>query len=66
MGIGEIFLLAIAVVLPILSLIDLANDRLMKKHQILWTLVIVFVPFFGSVAYLVYSRYVFLFGTKIQ
>ncbi|WP_083997369.1 PLDc N-terminal domain-containing protein [Chryseobacterium angstadtii] len=31
-----------------------------------WILLIVLLPFLGSVIYLVYSRYVFLFGTKIR
>lgn len=66
MGLEEIFLLGIALVLPALSLIDLSRDKAMKNHQIIWTLLIVLLPFFGPVAYLIYSRYVFLFRTKAQ
>ncbi len=66
MGLEELFLLGIVLVLPTLSLIDLSKDKSMKNHQIILTLLIILVPFFGPVAYLIYSRCVFFFGTKAQ
>lgn len=66
MGIEEVFLIVIALVLPIFSIFDLVNDSSMKKYQVLWAILIILVPFFGPLAYLIYSRCIFFFGTKAQ
>jgi hypothetical protein len=58
-----VFYLLLFIVLPLLALIEVLSDRTLKTHvKIIWTLVIVSIPVFGMVVYLLYSRYQFFFG----
>ncbi len=53
----EMFLLFIAVFLPILTLVDLSKEGLNKQTTIIWAVIIVSIPLVGPVSYLIWSRY---------
>ena len=51
--IWQLVILVLNIILPAYCLIDLYRKRAVRKQKNLWALLIIFIPVFGSIAYLV-------------
>ena len=59
-GPWQIILLILAVallLLPIIALVDILSNEFTDSNKLIWVLVVLFLPFFGSILY-------FILGTK--
>lgn len=56
MGKTEIIILSIIILMPLAALFDLSRHVVEKAHQFIWVMIIIFIPFFGPISYLIYSR----------
>ena len=44
------------IILPILALISILKNRFKDNDKLIWTLVVLLLPFFGSVLYFIMGR----------
>ncbi|MGB8705562.1 MAG: PLDc N-terminal domain-containing protein [Gillisia sp.] len=52
------FIAAIAIILPIVAIINLLANDFSTRNKLIWVLLIVLLPFFGSILYfLMKNRY---------
>ncbi|MDR0229001.1 MAG: PLD nuclease N-terminal domain-containing protein [Flavobacteriaceae bacterium] len=52
LALWQLFILFIAIVLPTVVLYKLGKSPLDSNRKLLWCLIVIFIPFFGSLAYL--------------
>lgn len=50
------FILALIFILPIIALFDLLKQEYKGRTRLLWLLIIVFLPIFGSILYLLMAK----------
>lgn len=55
MGKTEIIILSLIILMPLAALFDLSRHVADRVQQFIWVMFILFVPFFGPAAYLIYS-----------
>jgi len=48
-----IFLVASSFLLPIIALIGILRNQFTGNHKLIWVLVVIFFPFFGSILYFI-------------
>lgn len=51
-----ILLIGIVIILPIIALISVFSNQFPKSEKLIWILVILFAPFFGSLIYFTLGR----------
>jgi len=44
------------IILPVLALISILKNRFKDNDKLIWALVVLFLPFFGSVLYFIMGR----------
>ena len=54
--IWQLVVLVLSLALPIYCLLNLYRSRALEGRKSLWALIIIFIPFFGSVSYLVFTK----------
>ena len=54
--IWQLIVLVLSLGLPIYSLLNLYRSKALEGRKSLWALIIIFVPFFGSISYLVFTK----------
>jgi len=56
LGPVELIILLFVLVLPIIALIDILGGRFEPMGKLIWVLIILFLPIFGSILYFLIGR----------
>ena len=51
-----LFILLFIIIIPLIALVDILKSRFEQNDKLVWALVVIFLPFIGSILYFIIGR----------